>query len=74
LHGHLLTMTPHRPKPPPNAYPPTKLSPEVGGYTPAKVDSRRCFKQAEVFPQIVNSDYGDTFWIWDRDQTPRTLI
>lgn len=45
-----------------------------GWYTPAKVDSRRCFKQGEVFPQIMNSDYGDTFWIWDRDQTPRTLI
>ncbi|WP_448134974.1 PoNe immunity protein domain-containing protein [Stenotrophomonas rhizophila] len=43
-------------------------------YTPAKVDSRRYFKQGEVFPQIVNSDYGDTFWIWDRDQAPRTLI
>lgn len=43
-------------------------------YTPAKVDSRRYFKQGEVFPQIVNSDYGDTFWIWDRDQTPRSLI
>lgn len=43
-------------------------------YTPAKVDSRRYFKQGEVFPQIVKSDYGDTFWIWDRDQTPRTLI
>jgi hypothetical protein len=42
-------------------------------YTPAKVDSRRYFKQGEVFPQIVNSDYGDTFWIWDRDQAPRTL-
>jgi hypothetical protein len=45
-----------------------------GWYTPAKVDSRRCFKQGEVFPQIVNSDYGDTFWIWDRDQTLGTLI
>lgn len=43
-------------------------------YTPAKIDSRRYFKQGDVFPTIMNSDYGDTFWIWDRDQTPRTLI
>ncbi|MFT4247071.1 MAG: hypothetical protein QM581_03405 [Pseudomonas sp.] len=38
-------------------------------YTPAKADSRRYFKQGEVFPKIEGSDYGDTFWLWSQDQT-----
>ncbi|MCF7752729.1 DUF1911 domain-containing protein [Bacillus subtilis subsp. subtilis] len=42
-------------------------------YTPARLGSRRYFKQGEVFPNIVDTDYGNTFWIWDRDQTTRTL-
>lgn len=40
-------------------------------YTPAQ-GSRRYFKQGDVFPSI-NSDWGDTFWIWAPDQTPPTM-
>ncbi|WP_117310671.1 hypothetical protein [Stenotrophomonas sp. G4] len=40
-------------------------------YTPAQ-GSRRYFKQGDVFPTI-NSDWGDTFWIWAQDQTPPTM-
>lgn len=38
-------------------------------YTPAKLGSRRYFRQGEVFPRIEDSDYGDTFWLWSQDQT-----
>ncbi|MBH1479416.1 hypothetical protein I5U59_14305 [Stenotrophomonas maltophilia] len=37
-------------------------------YTPAQ-GGRRFFKQGDVFPAI-NSDWGDTFWIWAADQAP----
>jgi len=40
-------------------------------YTPAQ-GSRRFFKEGDVFPAI-NSDWGDTFWIWAADQTPPAL-
>ncbi|HDS1558289.1 hypothetical protein NJH49_06870 [Stenotrophomonas maltophilia] len=40
-------------------------------YTPAQ-GSRRFFKEGDVFPAI-NSDWGDTFWIWAADQTPPTI-
>jgi len=40
-------------------------------YTPAQ-GSRRFFKEGDVFPSI-NSDWGDTFWIWAADQTPPAL-
>ena len=40
-------------------------------YSPAQ-GSRRFFKQGDVFPAI-NSDWGDTFWIWAPDQTPPAL-
>lgn len=33
-------------------------------YTPARFDSRRYFKEGEVFPVIEGSDYGSTFWQW----------
>ncbi len=32
-------------------------------YTPAEIDSRRWFKEGELFPEIEGSDYGDTFWL-----------
>ena len=38
-------------------------------YTPAKIDSRRLFKEGDVFPTIERSDYGETLWIWSPDQT-----
>lgn len=43
----------------------------VTGYwfTPAQVDSRRHFRQGEMFPRIEGGDYGDTFWLWSPDQT-----
>jgi len=40
-------------------------------YSPAQ-GSRRYFNQGDVFPTI-NSDWGDTFWIWAADQTPPTM-
>jgi hypothetical protein len=36
-------------------------------FTPAKVGSRRWFKQGEVMPDF-KSDYGMTIWQWDDDQ------
>ncbi|WP_117311927.1 PoNe immunity protein domain-containing protein [Stenotrophomonas sp. G4] len=49
-----------------------ELCPQDGWwYTPAQ-GSRRYFKQGDVFPTI-NSDWGDTFWIWAQDQTPPTM-
>ena len=49
-----------------------ELCPQDGWwYTPAQ-GSRRYFKQGDVFPTI-NSDWGDTFWIWAADQTPPTM-
>lgn len=40
--------------------------------TPAKANSRRYFKQDEVFPNIEGSAYGATFWQWSPDQsTPK---
>lgn len=38
-------------------------------HTPAKANSRRHFKQGDLFPKIEGSDYGDTFWLWDLDQS-----
>ena len=35
--------------------------------TPAKVDSRRVFKQGEVMPDL-DSNYGATIWQWEIDQ------
>ncbi|MGD7187617.1 hypothetical protein GO283_01657 [Ralstonia solanacearum] len=43
--------------------------PQAGWWlTPAKVNSRRYFKQDEVMPTIV-SDYGSTIWQWDINQS-----
>lgn len=43
--------------------------PESGWWhTPAKVGSRRYFKQGDVMPKIEGSSYGDTYWLWDADQ------
>ncbi len=42
--------------------------PQVGyWFTPAKIDSRRHFKEGEKMP-IVGSDYGATIWQWDPNQ------
>jgi hypothetical protein len=38
-------------------------------FTPAKVGSRRHFKQGETMPEF-KSDYGSTIWQWDDDQSP----
>ncbi|HDS1676551.1 TPA: hypothetical protein QEL58_002078 [Stenotrophomonas maltophilia] len=49
-----------------------KRAPVAGWwYTPAQ-GGRRFFKQGDVFP-VINSDWGDTFWIWAPDQTPPTM-
>jgi len=37
-------------------------------FTPAKVGSRRHFKQGETMPEF-KSDYGLTIWQWDEDQS-----
>jgi hypothetical protein len=36
-------------------------------FTPAATNSRRLFKRGEIMPE-VESDYGSTFWQWDKDQ------
>lgn len=38
--------------------------------TPAKADSRRHFAVGELMPAFT-TDYGQTIWQWDEDQTPR---
>jgi hypothetical protein len=38
-------------------------------FTPAKTDSRRYFKKDELMPKL-QTDYGDTYWLWDKDQGP----
>ena len=35
--------------------------------TPAKLDSRRMFKQGEVMPDL-DSNYGATIWQWDEQE------
>ncbi len=42
-------------------------------HTPAKLASRRRFKQGDVLPKIENSDYGETFWLWSQDQSDPKL-
>lgn len=42
-------------------------------HTPAKIGSRRHFKQGDVFPAIEGSDYGATFWLWSADQSSPKL-
>lgn len=42
-------------------------------HTPAKIGSRRYFKQGEMLPRIEDSDYGETFWLWTNDQSPPAL-
>ncbi|MBY4897526.1 hypothetical protein [Cupriavidus sp. AU9028] len=41
--------------------------------TPSQAQSRRYFRQGEVFPIIEGSAYGSTFWQWDRDQDEPSL-
>ena len=41
-------------------------------FSPAKVGSRRYFKQGEVMPKL-DTGYGDTFWQWDTDQSEPKL-
>jgi hypothetical protein len=36
-------------------------------FTPAKLNSRRYFKENEVMP-TYDSDYGTTIWQWDSNQ------
>ncbi|SOZ20189.1 conserved hypothetical protein [Cupriavidus taiwanensis] len=40
--------------------------------TPAKAGSRRFFRQGEIMP-VVASDYGETIWQWDLDQSDPRL-
>lgn len=42
-------------------------------FTPAKQNSRRYFKQGDVFPEIEGSSYGATFWQWSPDQSVPSL-
>lgn len=42
-------------------------------HTPAKQNSRRYFKQGDVFPEIEGSSYGATFWQWSPDQSAPSL-
>ncbi|KGM55335.1 hypothetical protein N799_07050 [Lysobacter arseniciresistens ZS79] len=42
-------------------------------HTPAKQNSRRYFKQGDVFPEIEGSAYGATFWQWSPDQSDPKL-
>jgi hypothetical protein len=41
--------------------------------TPAKLNSRRYFKQGDVMPNIDGSDYGNTLWQWNVNQDTPTL-
>ena len=51
-----------------------KPCPKTGWWqTPARANSRRYFKQGEVFPKIEVTDYGDTFWLWSSDQSAPKL-
>ncbi|WP_292934427.1 hypothetical protein [Noviherbaspirillum sp.] len=36
-------------------------------FTPAKLHSRRYFKEGEIMP-VMSSDYGSTIWQWDPNQ------
>lgn len=50
-----------------------KSCPHTGWwYTPARAGSRKMFKAGDKFP-IIDSDYGDTFWLWSPDQSAPTL-
>ncbi|KRG66346.1 hypothetical protein ABB27_13995 [Stenotrophomonas terrae] len=52
----------------PQRVPAGKAVPTSGWwYTPAQ-GARRYFKEGEVFPEIVGSDWGSTFWLWAADQ------
>lgn len=58
----------------PDRVPAGKPCPQTGWWhTPAKANSRRHFKQGDVFPAIEGSDYGHTFWLWDADQSAPKL-
>lgn len=58
----------------PDRVPAGKAVPLTGWwYTPALPDSRRYFRQGEIFPTIGRTDYGETFWLWSADQSPPTL-
>jgi hypothetical protein len=41
-------------------------------FSPAKPGSRRYFKEGEVMPKL-ETQYGDTFWQWDADQSAPKL-
>lgn len=41
-------------------------------FTPARIGSRRYFKQGDVMPE-VGGDYGVTLWQWDHNQNPPKL-
>ncbi|WP_310233840.1 hypothetical protein [Luteimonas terrae] len=58
---------------PPARVPAGEPCPRSGWWhTPARADSRRLFKTGDTFPNIDNSDYGSTFWLWSQDQiTPQ---
>lgn len=48
--------------------------PEAGWwFTPARQNSRRHFRQGDVFPVIEGSAYGATFWQWSPDQSAPAL-
>ena len=46
-----------------------RLAPRSGYWlTPAKPNSRRHFKQGDMFPEVVDSSYGATFWLMNRSE------
>lgn len=58
----------------PTRVPAGKPAPRSGYWlTPAKPNSRRHFKQGDVFPEVADSSYGATFWQWSPDQSDPKL-
>lgn len=50
-----------------------KPCPQAGfWFTPAKIGSRRYFKQGDVMPEM-DANYGATIWQWDQNQDPPKL-
>lgn len=42
-------------------------------YTPAAAGSRRYFNQGDSMPNIEGGSYGDTYWLWDANQSSPKL-
>lgn len=51
-----------------------KTCPVAGWWhTPATANSRGYFNQGDLMPNIEGSSYGDTYWLWDANQSSPKL-